>query len=849
MPPFRALSGPARLYAVTVITIGVALLPLSWFLFAPLSAGAIPTLLYLAVGTQIAALRPIPWKTGHQSVVDPLLVASGLYSPGFGVGLVAWLATFDGRVPGRSIPWWAFLFNRAAYAITHVLPSIAVASIAAGAWWSIPARTILYVVAAVAMNYIITALAIALATRTSFWTTLLDNVGFAETIPTIALNFAGGILYLLLFAQPYPVGYVIAPGLFGFVLAVRSTIADVQRQTILKDQTLDLAAQALDARDRYTESHSIRVSELAGALAEHLELGDRECELIRTAGALHDLGKIGVRDDILNKPGPLSEEEWEIMRRHPDIGADMIAQHSALAEVAPIVRHHHERWDGTGYPAGLKGDVIPFGARILTVADSFDTITGARLYRPSLMTPIEAVEDISRRASHWYDANVVDALREIHGLRPLEVINRPEVPRRITTLRVIRANPGFSSLVTAIAISSLGDPLTQVATLVAIYLATSDPRLVALAFVAQAIATVGMSTALGGIADRFRRRQLVVTLELVRAAILVVTPFIVGGQVLARVSHATHWWLLIPILFFLAAINAVVQPARQAAIPNLVPAGQVGKANAIIAATTMLSGAVGFGLAGGFLAIFQSPYLLFIADAATFVLAAVIVAGIPNLGGGVSKTSLAGAPLRSWSIVAARPHLVVAGIASFLLAMSFPALLALAYEISPRSGGQTYSILELALSVGILAGSVAVSRYAVIGNMRTVGAGLFLTGIFSVAIALGLPAPLVALALVIASFGNPIYAVANQTALVEAADSGNRGSVMSTRFGLVQTASILGTVAGGLITKQFHAEAAYGALGVGLVMLALYALAAGRSTVNPLHGAKYEEAVLQQAKT
>jgi putative nucleotidyltransferase with HDIG domain len=849
VPPFRALSGPARAYAVTVIAIGAAMLPLSWLLFAPLSVSALPTLLYLAVGSQIAALRPIPWKTGHQSVVDPLLVASGLFSPGVGVGLVAWLATFDGRVPGRSIPWWAFLFNRAAYATTQVLPSIAVASIGNGAWWAIPARTIAYVVVAVAMHYVITALAVALASRSSFWTTLLDNVGFAETVPTIALNFAGGILYLLLFAQPYPVGYIIAPGLFGFVLAVRSTIADVQRQTVLKDQTLDLAAQALDARDKYTESHSIRVSELAGALGEHLELGDRECELIRTAGALHDLGKIGVRDDILNKSGPLSEDEWEIMRRHPDIGADMIAQHSALAEVAPIVRHHHERWDGSGYPAGLKGEVIPFGARILTVADSFDTITGARLYRHSLMTPIEAVEDISRRANHWYDPNVVDALREIHGLRPLEVVDRPEVPRRITTLRVIRANPTFSSLVTAIAISSLGDPLTQVATLVSIYVATADPRLVALAFVAQATATVGMSTALGGVADRFLRRRLIVTLELLRAGILIATPFIVGGQLFAHVSTATHWWLLIPVLFVLAAINAVVQPARQAAVPNLVPPGQVGKANAIIAATTMLSSAIGFGLAGGLLAVFQSPYLLFVADAATFFLAAVIVAGIPNLGGGLSKTSLAGAPLRSWSILAVRPHLVVAGLASFLLAMSFPALLALAYEISPRNGGQTYSILEVALSVGVLVGSMAVSRYAVIGNMRTVGAGLFLTGAFSVAIALGLPAPLVALALLAASFGNPIYAVANQTALVEAADSANRGSVMSTRFGLVQTASILGIVAGGLITKQFHAEGTYGLLGVGLVILALYAIAAGRSTVNPLHGAAYEEAALQQVKT
>ena len=107
----------------------------------------------------------------------------------------------------------------------------------------------------------------------------------------------------------------------------------------------------------------------------------------------------------------------------------MIAQHSALAEVAPIVRHHHERWNGTGYPAGLKGTDIPLGARIIAVAESFDAITIGRVYRRSLMTPIAAVEDISRRVNHWYDPDVVDALREIHGLKPLKVGERPEGPR------------------------------------------------------------------------------------------------------------------------------------------------------------------------------------------------------------------------------------------------------------------------------------------------------------------------------------------------------------------------------------------------------------------------------------
>ena len=828
-----------------MIGVGVGSIPFGWIVH-PIPTSAVATLVYLAVGTQIAALRPIPWRSGYQSVFDPLLVATGLFAPGAGVGAVAWLATFDGRVPGRTTSWWVFLFNRAMTASVHVVTSLTVAPIGEGTWWAVPVRTVLYVIAALGLNYVLTALLFSYVRRMPFLTTISKNVGMSTTLGTLALSFSGGILFLLLRYAPYGAGYIMAPGMFAFVLAVRGNVADAQRQGELKDQTLDLAAQALDARDRYTESHSIRVSELAGKLGEQLELGDRECELIRTAGSLHDLGKIGVRDDILNKPGPLTEDEWEIMRRHPDIGADMIAQHSALAEVAPLVRHHHERWDGSGYPEGLRGDVIPFGARILSVADSFDTITGPRLYRQSLMTPLEGVEDISRRAEHWYDPNVVDALRELHGLKPLELANRSEVPRRITSLRVLQANPWFSSLLTAIGISSIGDPLTQVATLVLIYTATNhDARVVALAFIAQALATIVMSTLLGGAADRLPRKSLIVTLELVRAAILVATPALT--QVDRAVGPAGgRWWLIIPVLFVLASINAVVQPARQAAIPGLVPAGQVGKANAMLVATTMLAGAIGFALAGAILSISQSLVILFLADAATFVLAAVIVLSIPSLGGGSSAALVSGALKRTWSIATARPHLVIGTAAAFLTSISFPALIAVAYKVS-TNGAQTYSTLEVVLSIGVFAGSIAVARFAAIGSMRTVGAGLFLTGAFSLALAMKPSLIVIAVFLFVASIGNPIYAVANQTALIEAADASNRGSVMATRFGLVQTAFIAGAAAGGLVTSAFGPFAAYGALGIGLVLLAMYALAAGRSTVNPIHGAAYEEAQVKAA--
>ena len=842
MPPFRLLPRSARTYLIAVVGLGLAMLPIGWLLHRP-DGVELPILLYLAIGTQIAALRPIPWRTGHQTVADPLLVATGLASPGLGVGLVAWLALFDGRVPGRGITWWGFFFNRAMSAIAHVIPSAAVSSIGdfSHDWWAIPARTTVYVLASVSINYFTTAILFSFIRRTTIWTTIAQNVGITTLFATLVLSFAGGIIIVLLNATPQPVGYFIAPGLFGFVLAVRGNVADAQRQTVLKDQTLDLAAQALDARDRYTESHSIRVSELAGRLGEYLDLGDREVELIRTAGSLHDLGKIGVRDDILNKPGPLSEEEWEIMRRHPDIGADMIAQHSALAEVAPLVRHHHERWDGTGYPAGLKGDVIPFGSRILSVADSFDTITGTRLYRRSMMTPIEGVEDISKRANQWYDPNVVDALREIHGLEALEVGDRPEVPRQITSLRVLRSNPEFGSLITAIGISAIGDPLTVVATLVAIYIKVQDPRFIALALITQAVATVITTSALGGLADKLRRKRVLVGFELVRAAILLATAFLVPMD----------WRFVFPAVFVVASINAIVQPARQAAIPSLVPTGHVGKANAMVAATTMIANALGFGLAGAILSLYpHSPSVLFVVDAATFVLAAALVVGIRNLGGGTPSMSLSGALRRSWAIAAARSQLVIGTLAALLIPMSFPALLALAYARGGETyGGQVYSTLEVILSIGLFVGSLIVSRFVSIGTMRMVGAGLLLTGIFSVGIAISPSLQLIALALLFASLGNPIYAIANQTALIESADASNRGSVMATRFGLVQTATIIGVAVGGFLTLQFGPARAYGVLGVGLILLAMYAIAAGRSTTNPLHGAAYEEATLQRAKT
>jgi MFS family permease len=231
-----------------------------------------------------------------------------------------------------------------------------------------------------------------------------------------------------------------------------------------------------------------------------------------------------------------------------------------------------------------------------------------------------------------------------------------------------------------------------------------------------------------------------------------------------------------------------------------------------------------------------------VADGATSAIAALLVLGISNLGGGTVTMHVTGSLRRAWAIAAIRPHLVVGGMAAFLIAISFPALLALAYRLDPRGGGQTYSALEVVVSVGIVTGSVLVGRSRAIGSMRTAGAGLLLCGLCSLALTFSPTLMLVAMALFVASIGNPIYTVANQTALVEAADPSNRGSVMASRFSIVQAASIAGAAVGGIITHEAGPFAAYGVLAIGLILLGMFALAAGRRISNPLHGTAFEEA-------
>lgn len=173
--------------------------------------------------------------------------------------------------------------------------------------------------------------------------------------------------------------------------------------------------------DPYTRRHSIRVATYAERLARGLGLAEREVHEVRLAGLLHDLGKVGQERTLLQKPGRLDPEERERMEAHPVAGADIIGRIRAFGDVAALVRHHHERLDGAGYPAGLRGEAIPRGARIVLVADAFDAMTSDRPYRPG-MSGERAVAELRRHAGAQFDARVVDTLVRLRARGEFDVI-------------------------------------------------------------------------------------------------------------------------------------------------------------------------------------------------------------------------------------------------------------------------------------------------------------------------------------------------------------------------------------------------------------------------------------------
>ena len=250
----------------------------------------------------------------------------------------------------------------------------------------------------------------------------------------LSLNYFGGASvasFLVVYARTVDWTFlaVAVPLLFTFYLTFRTSLARVadankhlEELNTLYLATVQTLAAAIDAKDQVTHGHIRRVQHYAVELAKALGVRDQlQIKAIQAAAVLHDTGKIAVPEAILNKPGPLDRDEFAIMKQHAAVGADIISAINYPYPVEPIVRHHHENWDGTGYPTGLVGTSIPIGARILAVVDCFDALTSDRPYRLR-MTDAEALAIISERRGRMYDPLVVDTFFRVYPeLRSVDV--------------------------------------------------------------------------------------------------------------------------------------------------------------------------------------------------------------------------------------------------------------------------------------------------------------------------------------------------------------------------------------------------------------------------------------------
>ena len=417
-----SLPRSARLYLTVVMALGT--LAIADAIISLIRTPVEPDWLVLAALTLLTGSFGIkvPSLNARISVSEAFVIAAVLsFGPDVATVIVALdslILTTWSRKPNRS-PVRAF-FNVAAAAVaistaTRILEWIVPVSPAA----SLPLDQLLLPVAALAISYFLTnswLIAVALGYELAESATVIWWKNFLW----LGLNYLGGAsvaLVLVTYTRDInltAVG-VIIPLMIVLYLTFRTSwgrVEDANRHVAQVNElylsTIEALAMAVDAKDQITHGHIRRVQVFAVELAKRLGVSDDgQLKAIATAALLHDMGKLAIPEHILNKPGKLTPAEFEKMKQHAEIGADLLSSVKFPYAVVPIVRHHHEHWDGNGYPARISGTDIPLGARILAVVDCFDALTSDRPYRPRLSAD-EAFGIIRAQRGSMYDPLVVD---------------------------------------------------------------------------------------------------------------------------------------------------------------------------------------------------------------------------------------------------------------------------------------------------------------------------------------------------------------------------------------------------------------------------------------------------------
>jgi putative nucleotidyltransferase with HDIG domain len=771
--------------------------------------------------TVLSTLSPIETRGGGTLTVAlaPLFGAVILPLPSWAVMTVAAIGTIDQRVPGRQIPWKNFFFNRGMLTISYGLPSLFVTHANPVGWSEVALVIVGAALMIMLFNTALTAVAVSLLRGSPiFRTTQAALSGNAFTY--LAMPFIGILIAHLLGDRGLSVLLVFL--LYGPLLIYRASIQKQRRlDTWLRDSYI-MQSRVVDKRDGQTFGHSQRVGELCETVARLLHLTDEACNTIRVGGILHDLGKIAVPDSILLKPGKLTPEEYEIIKQHPVEGAQILAEHPEQRDVAIIVRHHHERWDGAGYPDGLKGEAIPIGSRIVNACDAFDTITQARVFRPTVKTPEEAIRELRQLAGTWYDPSVIMALEKIVAERwdvqlPAAATTPLQAPIGYRDLLALRP---FRLLWIGQGVSYFGDMMNTTALAIMLFLITRSPSVVALGLIAKAAPTILFGLVAGSFVDRVDRQRLMIGADLIRALLTVTIPF-----------FALRWLPGVFIaVFLIATASAFFNPAKQAILPNLVPNAFLVRANGLMSSSEKVMELLGYSTAG-IIAAIVSFVPLFLIDAATYLVSAVTLLGVVDVAHRVvaKKRRLREDILEGARFILNSPSLrstmALTFAAVFFAGMTFPILVIMAY--GPLHGGAVgYGILEAAIGAGAIFGALAaapaMTRYSagtlILAGVAGIGLAEILVG-FTQNIVMAL------ILLFLGGITNTIYYVPLISLTQRESPDYIRGRVMSTRFLLVQLGLLGGMAIAGPLTDRVGAPVVYVASGLLLLITATLGLA------------------------
>jgi len=398
-------------YIYTVSAIG------AWILFTNLptfrDATHLAEFLFMFALIAIGEVAPvtIPRGSGTVSVSPPMnYTVTVLFGPEAGIW-VNTLATLRKRDFSGQVPLRLVLFNRGMLATSMFM--FAKAYEAVGGTFGVldwPQGFIAFLTAAIVdtfCNALQFAIYFSLDSGMSLRGVWRLNIQW--TIPSMLALYPLGILMVLVAQQGGPFLLTL------FYLPLLTMKYSLNKYIELRAAYQEMAgalSNAIDARDAYTRGHSERVAEYAALLAKEMKFSEDQIELIRYVGLLHDVGKIGIRDAIMKKQGAYTYEEYEEMKTHSKIGAQMLEGMKFIGKGQDWVKYHHERWDGQGFPDGLKGEEIPIEARIIACADSFDAMTMDRPYKAKL-TLAEAKEELKRCAGTQFDPEVVKAMLKV----------------------------------------------------------------------------------------------------------------------------------------------------------------------------------------------------------------------------------------------------------------------------------------------------------------------------------------------------------------------------------------------------------------------------------------------------